>query len=118
MTNKRVLIVDDNSEMRALIRMTLELDDYELFEAEDGDQALKIIPVVKPNVIILDIMMPGQFNGIDVCRKIKSNVLNSEIKVILLSAMGQKIDLDIGFEAGADLYIVKPFSPLDLLSKV
>lgn len=118
MKEKRVLIVDDNKELRALIRMTLELNDYDLFEAQDGDDALKIIPVAKPDVIILDIMMPGKFDGLELCRKIKSNVATSATKVILLSAKSQKADIDHGYEAGADVYLTKPFSPLALLSQV
>lgn len=118
MTNKRVLIVDDNRELRALIRMTLEFGDYDLYEAEDGEHAMRLFPVVQPDVIILDIMMPGEFDGLEVCRRIKSNEATSATKVILLSAMGQKVDIERGKQAGADAYLTKPFSPLTLMAQI
>lgn len=118
MTTKRVLIVDDNRELRALIRMTLEFGDYDLYEAEDGEHAMRLFPVVKPDVMILDIMMPGAFDGLEVCRRIKSNSATADTKIVLLSAMGQKADIERGKEAGADAYLTKPFSPLTLMEHI
>lgn len=118
MNKKRVLIVDDNKELRTLIRMTLEFSSYEIHETEDGPHAMRLIEVVKPDIIILDIMMPGEFDGLEVCKRVKSNKETSSIKVILLSAMGQKIDIENGIKAGAHSYLTKPFSPLMLLDKM
>ncbi|MCX4187197.1 response regulator transcription factor [Methylophaga sp. OBS4] len=112
---QKLLIVDDHAELRTLIKMTLEYSDYELFEAENGDVALQIVGDIKPDVMILDVMMPGQVDGIEVCRRIKADPATANIKVILLSAKGQKGDIQGGGEAGADAYFVKPFSPMSLL---
>jgi len=118
MNKKRVLIVDDNKELRTLIRMTLEFSNCEIHETEDGTHAMRLIDVVKPDIIILDIMMPGELDGLDVCKRVKSNSETSNTKVILLSAMGQKIDIERGIAAGAHSYLTKPFSPLMLLDRM
>lgn len=115
---QKLLIVDDHDELRTLIKMTLEFSDFELYEADNGTTALQMVNEVQPDVIILDIMMPGNIDGIEVCRRIKNNVETSQIKVILLSAKGQKNDIKQGGDAGADAYFVKPFSPISLLETI
>jgi len=115
---KKLLIVDDHDELRSLIKMTLEFSDFELYEADNGENALLMIEKTQPEVIILDIMMPGSIDGIEVCRRVKSNPETANIKVILLSAKGQKKDIQEGGEAGADAYFVKPFSPISLLEAI
>jgi len=118
MTKKRVLIVDDNIDLRTLVQMTLEYNDYEIHQAEDASQAMQLVKTVKPDIIILDIMMPGELDGIELCRIIKSSEETSATRVILLSAMGQKDDIARGIKAGADVYLTKPFSPLELIEKL
>lgn len=118
MSNKRVLIVDDQGELRKLVRMTLDFGDYELHEAEDGDRALKLANVIHPDLVILDVMMPGGIDGYQVCEKLKQRTSGSVPYVILLTARGQKDDLEEGKRVGADSYLVKPFSPLELINKV
>lgn len=118
MTKKRILIVDDQGELRKLVRMTLEFEDYELHEAENGDRALELVKAVSPDLVILDVMMPGDINGYDVCAMIKDSPDTSSIYIILLTARGQKEDLKRGKEVGADTYLVKPFSPLELIDVV
>jgi DNA-binding response OmpR family regulator len=118
MSKKRVLIVDDQGELRKLVRMTLDFGDYELHEAEDGDQALKLANVIHPDLVILDVMMPGGIDGYQVCEKLKQQTSGSVPYVILLTARGQKDDLEEGKRVGADSYLVKPFSPLELINKV
>jgi CheY-like chemotaxis protein len=115
---KRVLIVDDQGELRMLVRMTLESSDYELHEAGDGSRTLDLLGVIKPHLVVLDIMMPGSIDGLKVCETIKNQPELMHIKVILLSAKGQQADLECGHQAGADAYLVKPFSPLDLIKTV
>lgn len=117
-TNRSALIVDDNWQLRELVKMTLSFSDFELHEAEDGQEALKLIKAIKPEVVLLDIMMPGELSGLDVCREIKADRDLSDIRVIILSAKGQKLDLEAGEHAGADAYFVKPFSPLSLLDSI
>lgn len=118
MSKKRVLIVDDQGELRKLVRMTLDFGDYELHEAEDGDRALKLANVIHPDLVILDVMMPGGIDGYQVCEKLKQRTSGSVPYVILLTARGQKDDLEEGKRVGADSYLVKPFSPLELIDKV
>jgi DNA-binding response OmpR family regulator len=116
--NHRILIVDDQPELRKLVRMTLEFEDYQLDEAQDGASALAAVDRHRPEVVILDVMMPGELSGYDVCARIKSDASAQGTKVILLTARGQQADLARGREAGADHYVVKPFSPLELLDSV
>lgn len=118
MTNKRILIVDDQGELRKLVRMTLEFEDYELHEAENGERALELTKAISPDLVILDVMMPGDINGYDVCQLIKDNPKTSGTYIILLTARGQKEDLERGNEVGANTYLVKPFSPIELIDVV
>ncbi|WP_273149645.1 response regulator transcription factor [Methylophaga thiooxydans] len=115
---QKLLIVDDHAELRTLIKMTLEHSDYQLFEADSGESALQLVAETQPDVIILDVMMPGKIDGIEVCRQIKSNPATAATKVILLSAKGQKKDVQAGDDAGADAYFIKPFSPTSLLEAI
>ena len=113
-----MLIVDDHSELRKLIRMTLDLGDYQLFEADFGLQALELAEEIQPDLVVLDVMMPGDLNGYEVCAKLKSPERNKIPCVILLTAKGQEVDIEEGRKAGAEHYLVKPFSPLELIEKV
>lgn len=116
--SNRILIVDDHAELRKLVRMTLEFEDYVLAEAQDGQGALDAVATHKPDVVILDVMMPGGLSGYDVCSRIKSDARAHDTKVILLTARGQQADRARGRDAGADRYLIKPFSPLELLDSV
>ena len=118
MRKKRILIVDDQGELRKLIRITLGFRDYELYEAEDGQRALELARVLKPDLLILDVMMPGGFDGYQVCKKLKETGNGKVPYVILLTARGQKNDIEEGTRVGADNYLIKPFSPLELIIKV
>lgn len=113
----KLLIVDDNPRIRNLLRYTFSNEHYELFEAEDGKQALTSILKVKPNIVLLDVMMPGEIDGFEVCDFIKSSTLIN-CRVILLTAKGQKDDFQKGLDSGADVYITKPFSPVSLMEIV
>ena len=116
-TLTKLLIVDDNPRIRNLLRYTFSDGNYELFEAEDGRQALTAILKVKPNIVLLDVMMPGEIDGFEVCDFIKSSTLIN-CRVILLTAKGQKDDFQKGLDSGADIYITKPFSPSSLIEIV
>jgi CheY-like chemotaxis protein len=118
MSKKIILIVDDQSELRKLVRMTLDFGDYELHEAKDGQQALEVTKFLQPDLVILDVMMPGKVDGYQVCEKLKKDNDKKIPYVILLTARGQKTDLEEGERVGADKYIVKPFSPLELIGNV
>jgi CheY-like chemotaxis protein len=118
MSQKRILIVDDQGELRKLVRMTLDFGDYELHEAEDGRRALALAKVIQPDLVILDVMMPGEVDGYQVCEQLKQDSSVKIPYVMLLTARGQKSDLEEGERVGADSYLVKPFSPLELIQKV
>jgi two-component system phosphate regulon response regulator PhoB len=115
---KKILIVEDQDEIRELIRVTLEFDDYEIDEAPNGDIGLAKAGSFGPDLILLDVMMPGGLNGLQVCAKVKADPVMCKAKVILLTARGQESDRQAGFNAGADEYLIKPFSPLELMKVI
>ena len=116
----RILIVDDQPDIRKLIRLTLQhLDDAEVHEADNGGDGWRLAQDLKPDLMLLDVMMPGELDGYQVCSKVKKDpLLGPRTKVILLTARAQKEDLEAGQRAGADAYLTKAFSPLKLLDKV
>jgi CheY-like chemotaxis protein len=114
---KKILIVDDEASLRLLISATLEDDAFEIYEAEDGISGLEMAQKHKPDLVILDMMMPG-ITGLEVCQKLKSNPGTSKIKVLLLTAKGQQRDREAAWEAGVDFFLAKPFSPGKLLMLV
>lgn len=116
---KKILIVDDQAEVRELVQVTLEIGDYQIFTAENGQQAIEIAQAEHPDIILLDIMMPGSdVDGLEACRRLKSDPTTSDITIVMLSAKGQESDIDAGSNAGADDYFTKPFSPIALIEKV
>jgi len=115
---QRILIVEDQPDICKLIRMTLEFSDFEIHEANDGESGLNMARAVSPHVMLLDVMMPGLLDGYQVCTRIKQDPAMKHIKVIMLTARGQASDLEAGQAAGADAYLVKPFSPLELIDRV
>jgi len=116
---KKILIVDDQSTVRELVSVTLEIGPYQLLTAENGDQALVLAQRELPDLMLLDIQMPGgKLDGLDVCRALKSDPATQKIYIIMLTAKGQEWDKEAGHVAGADEYLVKPFSPLELMNKV
>lgn len=116
---RKALVVDDQSDIRKLILLTMESEDFELHETDNGVDALRLAQTLKPAVVLLDVMMPGGLDGYQVCEKIKQDVdLKNTTKVILLTARGQRTDMERGQEVGCDAYLVKPFSPIQLLDTV
>lgn len=115
---KKILIVDDHADIRKLIRMTLEFENYDIYEAETGEAALLIAHAIQPELVLLDVMMPGGMDGLEVCRRLKADPLMGDIHVMLLSARGQAHDREAGLQAGAEAYLVKPFSPLQLIDSI
>ena len=112
---KKILIVEDHIDIRKLIKMTLEFDDFEIHEAATGDAGWVLAQGLQPDIVLLDVMMPGTLNGLDVCSRIKSAPGMRHTKVILLTARVQSDDTAAGFAAGADDYQMKPFSTLQVL---
>lgn len=115
---QRILIVDDQPDIRRLVRMTLELTDSEIHEAADGAAALALVGALRPDLILLDVMMPGAFDGYQVCARVKQDPALARTRVVLLTARGQASDIEAGRAVGADGYLIKPFSPLELIEQV
>ena len=113
----RVLVVDDDRVIQQLLEVNLELEGYEVKRAENGEEALKLVREFKPDVMLLDVMMP-KLDGREVCRRIKADPKTAHVPVIFLSARAQDMDVNSGLELGASAYITKPFDPVDLLQTV
>jgi CheY-like chemotaxis protein len=115
---KKILIVDDEDKVRKLVEVTLSVGDVEIVHAATGKEALERAREVKPDIVLLDVMMPGQLDGYDVCRLLKQDPDTKDIYIIMLTAKGQKADKERGLALGADDYFVKPFSPMELMDKI
>jgi len=113
----RILLVDDQEELRLLLQATLEDSEYEMLEAQDGLAALAVARAEKPSLVVMDWMMPGM-SGVDVVRALKADPETSSIPVILLTARSQAEDRKVGLAAGANAFLSKPFSPLELIRQV
>lgn len=109
----KVLVVDDVGQLRKLVRYTVGYGRYEVHEAANGAEALEKARALVPDVMILDVMMPDM-SGFQVCAEVKRDARLSSVFVVLLSARGQRADLEEGKRAGADGYVVKPFDPQQL----
>src|SRR6266511_6096470 len=117
MSKRTVLLADDDPGLRRLVGATLGTEYFELLAAGDGEETLSIARSVHPELILLDINMPGR-NGLDVCRLLKQDPSTADIKIVILTASGNDSDRVEAVEADADDYFVKPFSPVSLLDKV
>lgn len=115
---RKILIVEDHMDIRKLLKMTLEFDDFEIHEAATGDAGWQLARELQPDIVLLDVMMPGTLNGLDVCRRIKADPLTRHTKVIMLTARVQAADREAGAAAGADDYLMKPFSTLQVLETI
>lgn len=116
--SKRILIVEDHADIRKLVRLTLEFEDYEIYEAGNADEGLEAVRRLRPDLLLLDVMMPGKLNGLDLCRLVKTDLSLGRPQVVLLTARGQSQDVEAGMNAGADAYLLKPFSPLKLIATI
>jgi Response regulators consisting of a CheY-like receiver domain and a winged-helix DNA-binding domain len=114
---RTVLIADDEPSMRLLVHATIESDDYNVVEAADGTEAWSMIQQHRPSLVLLDVQMPGR-SGLEVLRSVRADPTLLATRVILLTSKAQEQDVEAGLIAGADFYLTKPFSPLDLLTRV
>ncbi|CAG9356761.1 response regulator transcription factor [Clostridium perfringens] len=117
MTNKKVLIVDDEEHIRELIKFNLKKEGYDIEVAVNGTEALNIIREIKFDLILLDLMLP-EIDGLEVCKEIRRNEETSDIPVMMITAKGEEFDKVLGLELGADDYITKPFSIRELMARV
>ena len=114
---RAVLIADDESSMRLLVHATIESEDFVALEAADGLAAWAMIQEQRPSLVLLDVQMPGR-SGLDLLRSVRADPSLRGTRVILLTSKAQEGDVEAGLIAGADFYLTKPFSPLDLLTRV
>jgi two-component system, OmpR family, alkaline phosphatase synthesis response regulator PhoP len=110
MSRKKVLVCDDEPYILECVSYVVRQEGYDVLTAEDGNQGLSLFRAERPDLVLLDVMMPGK-TGLEVCREIKSDELACGAYVILLTAMGQERDIEDGYQSGADDYMTKPFSP-------
>ena len=115
--SKKVLIVDDEKDLVDMLKLRIEAMGYEVYSAFDGQEGLAKAREIKPDLIVLDIMMP-KMNGYEVCRFLKFDDEFKDIPIIMLTARGQEADKQLGEEVGADEYITKPFDSNELVEKI
>ena len=113
----KILVVEDEPDIRKLVHYNLAQDHYKVVEAENGDQALKMIQRDKPSLVILDLMMPGM-SGLEVCRMLRGQDETAKLPILMLTAKAGEADRVLGLEMGADDYLAKPFSPRELVARV
>ena len=112
-----ILIADDEPHVTKLVRVTLEDERVRVIEASSGEEALDLIDSVRPDLVLLDVNMPG-IDGFEVCRRVRADSRYADIKIVMLTAAAQAADRARGRAVGADEYLTKPFSPIRLLSVV
>jgi two-component system alkaline phosphatase synthesis response regulator PhoP len=117
MPKQNILVVDDEEDVLELVRYHLEKNGYTAESASTGEDALKIAKTKLPDLIILDLMLPG-IDGLEVCRRLKGDVKTQNIPIIMLTAKGEEIDIVTGLELGAEDYVTKPFSPKVLIARI
>ncbi len=117
MANERILIVDDEEDVLELVRYNLDRSGYQIETAASGEEALSKARKNSPDLIILDLMLPG-IDGLEVCKKLKSDVKTEHIPIVMLTAKGDEADIVTGLELGAEDYVTKPFSPKILIARV
>jgi DNA-binding response OmpR family regulator len=117
MMAKRVLIADDEPNIVASLEFLMEQAGYEVKVAANGQEALELAASFRPDLVLLDVMMPGK-NGYEVCQSLKSDPATRAVKVVMLSAKGRDVEVAKGLELGADAYVTKPFSTRDLVAQI
>ena len=115
MANEKILVVDDDANICELLRLYLTKEGYQVTVANDGEEGLEKFNAVKPDMVLLDVMMP-RMDGLEVCRRIRAT--NTKIGIIMLTARSQEMDKVTGLMTGADDYVTKPFSPAELTARV
>jgi two-component system phosphate regulon response regulator PhoB len=114
---RTILIADDEDALRALVRVTLDSGRFQIVEATDGVEALRLARQHRPDLLFLDWAMPG-LSGLEVCRRLRADPATKGLTIVMLTARAQEFDRAAALEVGVDAYITKPFSPLRLLDAV
>ncbi len=115
--SSRVLIVEDEPDIRELVVHHLKREGYQVSAAASGEEALRQVQAAPPDLVLLDLMMPAM-DGLEVCRRLRQDPATARLPIVMLTAKGDEVDRVLGLEIGADDYVVKPFSPKELLARV
>jgi phosphate regulon transcriptional regulator PhoB len=114
---RKILVVEDEADIRELVRYNLEQEGFGIVEAGDGETALSLVRSERPALIVLDLMLPGT-NGLEVCRLLRQTEGTARLPILMLTARATEVDKVLGLEMGADDYVTKPFSPRELVARV
>ena len=114
---RKILVVEDERDLRDLLRFHLEQEGYAVCEADAGDTGLAAVATERPALVVLDLMLPGT-DGLEVCRRLRSQEATRQIPIIMLTARAEEVDRVLGLELGADDYVTKPFSPREFVARV
>ena len=117
MASEKILVIEDEEDIRELVRYNLEREKFTVTEAPSGEKGLEAVARYKPDLILLDLMLPGK-DGMQVCRELKQHETTRTIPVVMMTAKGEESDIVAGLELGAEDYVVKPFSPKVLTARV
>ena len=114
---QKILVVEDEPDIRKLVQYNLAQERFNVLEAEDGEQALKLLQHERPNLVILDLMLPG-LSGMELCKLLKQRTETANLPILMLTAKAGEADRIVGLEMGADDYLAKPFSPREMVARV
>jgi phosphate regulon transcriptional regulator PhoB len=117
MASPTILVVEDEPDIRKLVQYSLEQERYKVLEAEDGEHALKLLERTRPNLVILDLMLPGM-SGLELCKLLRDRHETARVPILMLTAKAGEADKVVGLEIGADDYLAKPFSPREMVARV
>ena len=117
MSAKRLVVVEDDPDLREVLKESLSREGYEVFAAEDGVLGLELVHEVQPDLVCLDVMMPGK-DGIEVCRELRADSRFRKVPILMLTAKGDESDVVLGLGIGADDYLIKPARPKELVARV
>jgi two-component system phosphate regulon response regulator PhoB len=117
MTTKKVLVIEDEADILEVIEYNLKREGYKVTCASDGEDGFKLARDIAPDLILLDLMLPG-LDGIEVCRRLKGDSVTDNVPIIMVTAKGEESDIVLGLGVGADDYVTKPFSPRELVARV
>lgn len=117
MADEKILVIEDDLDILELVQYNLEREGYQVHAAGDGELGLKQAAELRPELILLDLMLPS-LDGLAVCRKLRANPATSNIPIVMLTAKGEESDVVVGLEMGADDYVAKPFSPKELVARI
>jgi two-component system alkaline phosphatase synthesis response regulator PhoP len=117
MANEKILVVDDEEDIRELLKYNLSMEGYDIVSADSGEKAIEKAVELIPDLIVLDLMLPG-IGGLEVAKELKNKSDTKNIPIIMLTARGEEVDIVTGLELGADDYITKPFSPRILTARI